>query len=343
MSVGTRLTAIAHDGHVVHFYERESQLVDTVCSYLAEALGAGETAVIIATDAHRRSFEAELRARGAELDRAAADGRLVLLDADATLAAFSDDGNIDPQAFRAVLGTLLRDALASGRALRAYGEMVALLWDRGNVLAAIELEELWNELGRELSFSLLCSYASASVAASEHRVALERVRREHSREHARLLERPLAEAGERDERSDPSHEHAGAAAEAGVSASFPAEPGSPGRARKMATATLRRWGHDESLVEDVSLVVSELASNAVRHAGSVFSLALESRGALLRVAVEDRSPLAGSVPGGGLDPQPPHGLCVVDSLTRSWGVEPTRDGKVVWAQLTCAAPPGPRA
>jgi anti-sigma regulatory factor (Ser/Thr protein kinase) len=134
------------------------------------------------------------------------------------------------------------------------------------------------------------------------------------------------------------HERAGLEARTGVSAAFPAEADSPRRARRMAAATLRRWGHGEALVADVSLVVSELASNAVRHAGSSFSVALQMQGLLLRVAVEDRAPLADAVTDTGMTPQPPHGLCVVDSLAASWGIEPTRTGKVVWAQLTHAAP-----
>jgi anti-sigma regulatory factor (Ser/Thr protein kinase) len=127
-------------------------------------------------------------------------------------------------------------------------------------------------------------------------------------------------------------------ARAGVSAAFPADADSPRHARRMAVATLRRWGHDEALIADISLVVSELASNAVRHAGSAFSVALQMEGSLLRVTVEDRAPLPDTASDADMLPQPPHGLCVVDSLATSWGVEPTRAGKIVWAQLTCAAP-----
>jgi len=328
VGVRTRQEAVAHDGHVVRFYEHDAELVEAVCPYLAEALSTDEAAIVIATDAHRQAFEVELEACGVDLERARADGLLVSLDAETTLTAFSDGGRIDHDAFHAVLGTLIRDVSSSGRPVRAYGEMVALLWDRGDVLAAIELETLWNQLGRELSFSLLCSYASASVARSEHADALERVRRAHS---AVLESQPHAR--ERHERTDVD-------APTGASATFPPDPDSPGRARRMAAATLRRWGHDERLVDDVSLVVSELASNAVRHAGSEFSLALQMQGPLLRVTVEDRAPLPAATADGGLTPQPPHGLRVVDSLAVSWGVEPTHGGKRVWAQLMCAPPPG---
>jgi hypothetical protein len=318
--------AIAHGEHVVRFYEHDAELVAAVSPYLEAALRAGEVALLLATGAHRRAFETALADRGIDLARARDDGLLVSLDAAATLAAFSDGERIDRDAFMTVVGGPMREVCASGRTVRAYGEMVSLLWDRGDVLAAIDLERLWNELGRELPFTLLCAYPSASVVGSEHADAFHRVCGEHSA----VRVAPHAEGA--------AHEGAELEARAGVSAAFPADAASPRRARRMAAETLRRWGHSEALIADVSLVVSELASNAVRHAGSAFSVALQMQGPLLRVAVEDRSLLSDGASDAGMLPRPPHGLCVVDSLATSWGIEPTRTGKVVWAQLTYAAP-----
>jgi hypothetical protein len=318
--------AIAHGEHVVHFYEHEAELVASACPYLEAALRDGEVALLLATDAHLRAFETELADRGIDLARARDDGLLVSLDAAATLAAFSDGGRIDRDAFMTVVGGLTRDMCASGRTVRAYGEMVSLLWDRGDVLAAIELERLWNELGRELPFTLLCAYPSASVAGSEHADAFHRVCGEHSA----VRVAPHAEGA--------AHERADLEARAGVSAAFPADAESPRHARRMAAATLRRWGHGEALIADVSLVVSELASNAVRHAGSSFTVALQMQSPLLRVTVEDRAPLPDTASDADMLARPPHGLCVVDSLATGWGIEPTRTGKIVWAQLTYAAP-----
>ena len=58
--------------------------------------------------------------------------------------------------------------------------MVALLWDAGDVLATIELETLWNELARELPFSLYCAYPSALMSSAEHDGAMEQIRSLHS-------------------------------------------------------------------------------------------------------------------------------------------------------------------
>ena len=69
------------------------------------------------------------------------------------------DGEPDRDRFRSVIGTLLSDVCARNPGgVSVYGEMVGLLWSQGRAAAAMRLEEHWNELQRELPFSLLCGY-----------------------------------------------------------------------------------------------------------------------------------------------------------------------------------------
>jgi MEDS: MEthanogen/methylotroph, DcmR Sensory domain/Histidine kinase-like ATPase domain len=333
MAVGTREDSIATDAHVVHFYEHDAQLVAAVGPYLLAAVQTGDTAIMIATEPHRNAIEATLEADGIDLSQAAADGRLLALDAASTLAMLMCDGKIDREAFQEVIGGVMRrTAAASGRAVRAYGEMVSLLWDDGNVLAALELEALWNELGRELPFTLFCSYPATSVAGSEHAQALHHVCHLHS---SVLTAAPVVSLTIEDRLS------ADSSTERAVRASLAPEPGAPAHARHLVADMLRRWGYGDRVVDDVTLVVSELTSNAVRHAQSQFSIEVEvQEGSALRVAVEDRMPLAASMPNGGLIPQPLHGLSLIEALCAGWGVQRTRDGKIVWAELACEAPEG---
>jgi anti-sigma regulatory factor (Ser/Thr protein kinase) len=133
-----------------------------------------------------------------------------------------------------------------------------------------------------------------------------------------------------------------------VVAEFAAEREAPGQARRLAVAALRQRGHDESLVQDAALVLSELATNAVVHAGSPFSVAVRTQESVLRVAVQDASPLdaaspeqswapeQGSVTGHGLVARAGHGLGLIDVLATRWGVEASASGKVVWAELPYA-------
>src|SRR5581483_9127425 len=148
--------------HVVQFYEREGELVDSVAPYLLSSLRTGGTAVVIATEAHRRDFDAALRHAGFDAAAAIAAGSLVVLDAADTLATFVIDGRPDADRFDAVIGSLVRDLACIGP-VSAYGEMVAVLWDQGQIGAAVELESLWNSLADDLPFSLLCAYPLGSV------------------------------------------------------------------------------------------------------------------------------------------------------------------------------------
>jgi anti-sigma regulatory factor (Ser/Thr protein kinase) len=120
--------------------------------------------------------------------------------------------------------------------------------------------------------------------------------------------------------------------------SFLAERQSPGRARRLIACELRRWGYHEALVDDAVLVVSELASNSVIHAGSPFTVSIQSRDSLLRIAVRDAVPVPAGADGHrGLLVRAPHGLAVVQALADQWGVEGAADGdgngKIVWAEL----------
>ena len=166
--------------HVVQFYDHDGDLARAVGDYLSLAVSHGDVAVVIATEPHRREFEAVMTASGIDADRARGDGSVVWLDARATLDRFVHDGQVDADVFNSVVGGLLRELAADGSHVRAYGEMVALLWDDGDVLAAIELEKLWNALARELHFSLWCAYHSRSVAGDEHADALNEVCQLHS-------------------------------------------------------------------------------------------------------------------------------------------------------------------
>jgi hypothetical protein len=107
----------------------------------------------------------------------------------------------------------------------------------------------------------------------------------------------------------------------------------PAAARHFAVGTLRRLGAADQ-ADDVALVVTELAANAVVHAHSAFTVDLAVRPDLLRISVRDDSPLPSATAGPALPAAPLHGLGAVAALASRWGVEPLGpDGKAVWAEL----------
>ncbi len=110
---------------------------------------------------------------------------------------------------------------------------------------------------------------------------------------------------------------------------LPPEPASAAAARRLAADALRAWRHDD-LVEVTELLVSELVTNAVLHAGSDIDLRLLSSGAGVRVEVADRSDVLPARRSYGRQATTGRGLGLVDMLASSWGAESRSRGKVVW-------------
>jgi hypothetical protein len=139
--------------HLVQVYEDLEFLVESVTEYLGAGLRRGEAAVVIARPEHRAAFVKRL---GAE--KAVAQGQLVLHDAEETLAKFMTNGMPAWGPFHSLIGGAIAELRLKYPAVRAYGEMVDVLWQRAEREAAIRLEEYWNEIGRLQTFSLFCAY-----------------------------------------------------------------------------------------------------------------------------------------------------------------------------------------
>ena len=151
-----------HHGHVVQFYAEDAALLDSIARFVATALEAGDAAVAIATHSHRDGLKQRLTARGIDVEGAIRRGKFIPLDAAETLSRFMRDGAPVAQAFVEIVGGVFDRARAAfgarpGRIV-AFGEMVALLWGQGKPEAAIQLEQLWNDLAQTHSFSLRCAY-----------------------------------------------------------------------------------------------------------------------------------------------------------------------------------------
>jgi signal transduction histidine kinase len=167
--------------HVVQFYEVDAVLLDAVAEYIGAGLRAGDAGLVLATPAHRAGLEERLRAAGLDVAAARASGQYASLDAAETLARFMVDGTPDPARFSEAVRDVVARASSDGRRARIFGEMVALLVDEGNHAAAIRLEELWNELQRSQTFSLLCAYPMARLGGEALAGALGDVCAAHAR------------------------------------------------------------------------------------------------------------------------------------------------------------------
>lgn len=150
--------------HVVHFYSDDAQLIGNVADFLAPAFDAEQGVLVVATDRHRLDLRAELRMRGIDLTAAETSGRALGLDASATLRTTLRAGSLDLEAFERVIGGAIDRVSAGSGQARVYGELVSLLWLRGDPHGAVAMEEAWNELLARRGVALLCGYPSRVLA-----------------------------------------------------------------------------------------------------------------------------------------------------------------------------------
>ncbi len=140
--------------HSVQFYDDDAYLVQSV----REFIDAGEVGVVIATREHLVLLEEKLSVGGIELSYARVTGVYTSFDAQETLAKFMVRGMLDREKFLSVIGSIIKEAVQTKRKVHAFGEMVAILWQQGNPDAALQVEQLWNELQTIYSFALFCAY-----------------------------------------------------------------------------------------------------------------------------------------------------------------------------------------
>jgi hypothetical protein len=306
---------LATGDHVVHFYEDDDDLIAVVVRYLGSALGRHEAAVVVATPAHAERFRQGFARSGVDVDGADAAGRLIILDAAAALAALAPAGATDAAAFDDIMTSTLRRARAAGTRVCVYGEMAALSIDRGRPECALALEECWNDLGQREGFSLLCAYPTTADPGlgGDRAEAYARICRVHSDV---VADQPQLDDAE-------------------YSCAFARGPHAPWQARRFVTDVLRRWRLDE-LVDPARLIVTELATNAVVHARSGFTVSLNHEGPVVRIAVGDG---AASVPQrapGGACGSRGRGIPIIEAMASRWGHLALDRGKLVWAELAGA-------
>ena len=150
--------------HAVRFYQDREALAQLVSQFIGEGFVARLPAIVIARPEHRDAIKTHLDALSFDVYRLQESGDLILLDADSVLSQFMVDGMPDAHLFRDTLVPVMERA-SKGRGdcvIRAYGEMVDVLWKSGQTVAAVRLETLWNQLAQTHAFSLLCGYSMGS-------------------------------------------------------------------------------------------------------------------------------------------------------------------------------------
>ena len=142
--------------HAVQFYQDDTFLIESVSAFIKSGVEEGATPPSRFA-ALPRPFTPSLL-----------ETNVRFFDAPTMLSTFMKDDWPSKNGFMREVGYIVQQAALKGP-VRIFGEMVALLWAQGHARAAIRLEELWNELATEETFSLLCAYPKS--AFSDHKEA----------------------------------------------------------------------------------------------------------------------------------------------------------------------------
>ena len=186
--------------HIVQLYQDEQFLNRAVCRFAASGLAKGEGVILGPTAAHWEAFRPRLEAEGVDIDAAQARGQLTVIDAETTLPKFMRGALPDAAVFLGLAGDAIATARGAGRypKIRWWGEMVNLLWERGEALACMVLEDQVQRIAHEHEIAIFCSYVMDNFNGEVHARILPRLGQNHSHlipveDYARL-ERAVADA-----------------------------------------------------------------------------------------------------------------------------------------------------
>jgi hypothetical protein len=150
---------IAPCNHVLQIYESDAVILASLEGFVLGGFERNESVVIIAAEERLRSLNARLLELGHDLDALQEHSYYIPLNAHECLAQFMVNGWPDEKKFTSFVTSVVKQAKGrNDRKVRAYGEMVAILWAQGNNGATVNLEQLWNKFCASESFCLFCAY-----------------------------------------------------------------------------------------------------------------------------------------------------------------------------------------
>ena len=165
-------------GHIVYPYTDESLVGQAVALFASAGLRDREGVILIMSADHCESIKLRLQLEGFSAEFYERSGQLICVTAEDLLAKFVINGALDEGLFKSTIGHLIERAKTTvpngrPRRVRVFGEMVSQLRN-SDMVATTRLEELWDEVIRDHSVALLCTYAlhNAEDQLQEHLIGL---------------------------------------------------------------------------------------------------------------------------------------------------------------------------
>jgi DNA-binding NarL/FixJ family response regulator len=157
--------------HEVHFYSDELVLVESSSRFIAGALKANNSAIVLVTPPHAESLVQKLRADGLDIDSAIRQGTYISLDATECVKEMIETGRRNEcRAFK-VMGSVLESSAEAMKRRNAriaiLGECAGLMCAEGYCDAAIELEKMGNDLMQTYDVDILCPYPQSAFQRTD--------------------------------------------------------------------------------------------------------------------------------------------------------------------------------
>jgi hypothetical protein len=149
---------VASDEHVVQLYDNEETFLDMLAGFAGSGFKAGDSVILIATASHLEGLAKRMKAHGIHVDSLIENNQYIPLEAEHTLSLLLADDYPNEKLFMEVIGQTVKRARKNNRKIRAFGEMVAILWKKNQTEATIALEELWNKFCTQEALTLFCAY-----------------------------------------------------------------------------------------------------------------------------------------------------------------------------------------
>lgn len=166
--------------HIAQFHPHPESFAQSAFEFIEGGLRRGNSVVVIATAANAARFDALLEPAKFHRHALERSGQLRIIDTHELLAQFMVDGTPDRSQFLAVAHAMLDRARIYGRGTRVCADVAGLLWQNGNARAAIQIEDLMNEVGRTLPFALYCGYVMNVQCEESYSGPIEDVGRTHN-------------------------------------------------------------------------------------------------------------------------------------------------------------------
>ena len=171
----TRQLINSSGNYTVQICLTENSKVDLVTRFIKEGLLNGEAIIIIAKPALRKALKLKIDELNFDGHPLQEQNQIRFFDAEFLLSYLTFDGVLEESAFKENIAIPLINPQSSYKKVRAFGEMVDILWKKNQHDLAIQLEGLWESVTSKQELSFLCAYSLDKLEPIAYDHALEQI------------------------------------------------------------------------------------------------------------------------------------------------------------------------